>query len=224
MRYKVVSLDIFQTLADVNKRIPQIWQGILKDDYTEEKAMQGAKAIVDTFPVLYEKVVNAENFLTMEELYIECAEEAIGIFYFRASPQDVVYNLMYQHAKAPLYDDVSECVKKLHQKYKIILSSDSSHVMVDGLIHNIDYDAAFISDDEKSYKGDKNGRFFHSVLSRLDAEPSEIIHIGDSIADIYGAQKAGITSCWINRNQRSWNCAHKPDYTIKDLNELVDLL
>ncbi|MDK2943003.1 MAG: hypothetical protein PWP56_2516, partial [Acetobacterium sp.] len=48
MNYRIISFDIFQTLVDVNERIPEIWRGILKDSYTDEKARQGAKAILST--------------------------------------------------------------------------------------------------------------------------------------------------------------------------------
>lgn len=224
MKYKVISFDIFQTLVDVNKRIPNIWRGILKDKYTDEKAQQGAKAILSELPAVYESAVQSEQFRTMEEVYQECAEEAIKKLSFQVTSQNVAYHLMYQHSKAPFYYEVLDCIERLRNKYKIILSSDSNHLMVDDLISKMAYDKAFISDDLKSYKGDKNGKFFHCVLSLLDVAPNEIIHIGDSSADVLGAHKAGITSCWINRNDRKWSNAIKPDFTIRDFNELMDII
>jgi 2-haloalkanoic acid dehalogenase type II len=224
MNYSIISFDIFQTLVDVNERIPEIWRGILKDSYTDEKAMQGAKAILSTLPNVYEKAVQAEQFKTMAEVYQECARKAMEKLNFKTSPQDVAYNLMYQHSKAPFYHDVLDCIATLRQKYQIILSSDSNHLMVDDLICKITYDKAFISDDLKSYKGDKRGKFFRTVLGQLDTDPKEIIHIGDSSADVLGAHRAGITSCWINRDNRKWNNPIKPDFTIQNFNDLADIL
>ncbi|MDO9490902.1 HAD family hydrolase [Acetobacterium sp.] len=224
MNYRIISFDIFQTLVDVNERIPEIWRGILKDSYTDEKAMQGAKAILSTLPNVYEKAVQSEQFKTMAEVYQECARKAMEKLNFKTSPQEVAYNLMYQHAKAPFYHDVLDCIAKLRQKYQIILSSDSNHLMVDDLICKITYDKAFISDDLKSYKGDKRGKFFRTVLSQLDTDPKEIIHIGDSSADVLGAHRAGITSCWINRDNRKWNNPIKPDFIIQNFNDLADIL
>lgn len=224
MSYKIISFDIFQTLVDVNKRIPDIWRGILKDEYTDDKAQQGAKAILSELPAVYENAVQSEQFRTMEEVYQECAEKAMEKISFKVPSQNVAYHLMYQHSKAPFYHEVLDCIERLRKKYKIILSSDSNHLMVDDLINQFAYDKAFISDDLKSYKGDKNGRFFRSVLSRLDAAPNEIIHIGDSSADILGAHKAGITSCWINRNDRKWSNPIKPDFMIRNFNDLIDII
>ncbi|AWW27074.1 HAD family hydrolase [Acetobacterium carbinolicum] len=224
MNYRIISFDIFQTLVDVNERIPEIWRGILKDSYTDEKARQGAKAILSTLPNVYEKAVQSEQFKTMTEVYQECAQKAMEKLNFKTTAQDVAYNLMCQHAKAPFFHDVLDCMKKLRPKYQIILSSDSNHLMVDDLICKITYDKAFISDDLKSYKGNKSGKFFHTVLGQLDTEPKEIIHIGDSSADVLGAHRAGITSCWINRDNRKWNNPIKPDFIIQNFNDLVDIL
>lgn len=224
MRYKVISFDIFQTLVDVNKRIPEIWRGILKESYTDEKAEQGSKAVLSTLPAVYENAVQSEQFRTMEEVYRECAQKAAEKLNFRVSPHDVAYHLMFQHSRAPFYQEVLDCIKKLRKSYRIILSSDSNHLMVDDLIGKVNVETVFISDDLKSYKGNQNGRFFQSVLSRLDTDPQEIIHIGDSSADVLGAYRTGITSCWLNRNGRQWTNAIQPDFIIRDFNDLENIL
>jgi FMN hydrolase / 5-amino-6-(5-phospho-D-ribitylamino)uracil phosphatase len=224
MNYKVISFDIFQTLVDVNKRIPDIWRAILKEEFSNDKAEQGSRAILGMYPSIYEKAVSAEKFETMEEVYSKCVEKAMNELNFAVSPKDVLYHLMYQHSKAPFYSEVCDCIKKLHRNYKIVLSSDSNHLMVDELIGKIEHDKAFISDDLKSYKGNVNGGFFDSVITDLKVEPKSIIHIGDSTADVIGAHRAGITSCWLNRDNRKWNCDITPDYIITNLNELTDIL
>lgn len=38
MRFKAISFDMFQTLVDVNVRKYAVWEEILKENYTEEKA------------------------------------------------------------------------------------------------------------------------------------------------------------------------------------------
>lgn len=224
MNYKIISFDIFQTLVDVNQRIPEIWRGVLKGGYTDEKAAQGANAILTALPAAYENAVQSEQFETMSEMYIECASKAVKHLSFQASPADVAYHLMFQHSKAPFYREVLNCIRKIREKYPIILSSDSNHLMVDGLIDKIDCEKAFISDDLKCYKGDKNGKFFRIVLNHLQIPPEEILHIGDSPADVLGARKAGIASCWLNRNNRQWGHTVQPDFIIRDLDGLETIL
>lgn len=220
MNYEVISFDIFQTLVDVNRRIPQIWRGILKDQYTDEKAREGAEAVLGALPAVYKNAVQSERFLTMAEFYRICAEKAAERLNFYVSPDEVAYHLMLEHSRAPFYPEVIGCMAKLSTRFRIVLSSDSSHLMVDGLIDKVPYEKAFISDDLKSYKGNPQGKFFNSVLETLDMPAEKIIHIGDSAADILGARRAGIASCWINRNDRLWRREIKPDFVIRSFYDL----
>ena len=224
---KFISFDIFQTLVDVNERIPQIWQGILKDAYTPEKAAEGAGTVLGELPRVYGAAVLSDRFRTMEEVYLECAEAAAGKLSFRASPRDIAYHLMAQHAQAPFYPEVPECLRRLSSQYKIVLSSDSNHLMVDGLLERVPHDRAFISDDLGCYKGSREGRFFRTVLRELNTAPEEVLHIGDSRSDIHGARQAGIASCLVLRDGKSWSGACEadcPDYVISNLQEVEDIL
>lgn len=224
MSYKIISFDIFQTLADVNRRIPEIWRGILKDGYTEEKAAQGSKAVLGALHVVFEDAVQAERFRTMADVFLECAERGARELSFAVSPQEVAHHLTLQHARAPFYREVLDCMKRLRKGHGIILSSDSSHPMVDDLISGLDYDIAFISDDLESYKGGPDGKFFQTVLARLGADPGDVIHIGDSASDVLGAHRAGIASCWLNRDGRQWTRGIRPDFIVRDFNELETIL
>lgn len=221
--YQVVSLDMFQTLVDVNKRIPQIWQGVLGSHYTEELAAAGAGAISSCFPPAYGQAIDF-GFLTMEEVYNLCSEGVVKQMGLMLNAAEVSYHIMLQHGYTPFYEDVFRTLDKIRRYYRIIISSDSNHLMVDPLLKSLDYEAAFISDDIKFYKGDKEGNFFKRVLSELDIAPDKILHIGDSYADIAGAQKAGIAACWINREDKLWNYSIRPDYIIHSLDQLTDIL
>lgn len=221
---EVISFDIFQTLVDVNKRIPDIWRPILKEDYTDEKAAVGAAAMLTEYPSVYSVAIQSEKFQSMQEVFLLCAERAMRRIDFHVPIEDVVYHLLDQHSKAPFYSEVTECIKKLHQKYKIVLCSDSNHFMVDRLLDKIEYDECFISDDLKSYKGNGNNGFFNDVVARLNVEPQKILHVGDSTCDVTGANNVGMKSCWLNRENRKWHCDIEPDYVITDFTGLFDIL
>ncbi len=224
MKIKVISFDIFQTLVDVNQRIPQIWKGILGEAYTVEEGQRGARAVLDNYPHSLHKALDAGRFSTMREVYLECASMALDQIKLSVSPEIVVDNLMIQHAKAPLYRDVKECMAKLQNRYHIILSSDSNHTMVNDLLKHFTYEEVFISDDLRSYKGSPDGSFFLQVIHRMGVKPDEILHIGDSGSDIIGAKRAGLISCWINREKSVWSHEISPDYTIESLSELTEIL
>ena len=71
--YQVISLDLFQTLADVNARIPEIWKEILGEQYTDRRARAGAEAIVSAYPKVLKKSFSENGFCDMEEIYRRCA-------------------------------------------------------------------------------------------------------------------------------------------------------
>jgi len=224
MKIKVVSFDIFQTLVDVNKRIPQIWQSILGESYTKEKGIKGANAVLDSYLYVFNKALSSNHFQTMQSVYYDCALLVIEKTGYPVTPDSIVYSLLYQHSQAPLYDDVLSCLKLVHERYKIILSSDSNHLMIDNLTKYFIYDKVFISDDLYSYKASPDGKFFSTVIKQLNVNPNEIIHIGDSSSDITGAFRAGINSCWLNRTSDKWKNIITPDYIIESLSELHEIL
>lgn len=224
MQYKIISLDIFQTLVDVNKRIPQIWKAVLNSDYSDDKAYLGAKTLFKYYPSVYQKAVISNQFINMEDIFLECSKKALDEIAFSTTPEIIVNHLMQEHSYAPFYDEVLPYLNDISKKYPIVLSSDSNHTMVDNIIKKVPCKKAFISEDLCCYKEDSRGRFFNRVLDRLRINPSEIIHIGDSAADVIGANRAGIVTCWLNRRGRSWNNSIQPDYIINNLKDLSDIL
>lgn len=224
MEIKVISFDIFQTLVDVNKRALHIWSDLLGESYSEENNLLGTQAILSTYPKSLKKALESNRFSTMHEVYYDCAESVIKQTGFSITPEELIHILFHHHSVAPVYDDVLHCMERLKGRYKIILSSDSSHTMVDDLVNYFIYDELFISDDLLSYKADPEGKFFRQVVRRLGVKPAEILHIGDSISDVMGASRAGVKSCWINREQSVWNYETAPDYTIESLTEIEAIL
>ncbi|NMM53943.1 HAD family hydrolase [Paenibacillus aquistagni] len=65
---------------------------------------------------------------------------------------------------------------------------------------------------------------FKQLLDRYQVDPSKVIHIGDSVADVVGAKREGISACWLNRNKRSWDHKVAPDLVIQSLEELEGIL
>ena len=221
-KIKIISLDIFQTLVDVNARISYIWKNTLDDNYTENRAKEGADAVLQALPAAYAN--GAKSFLKMTDVFELCAEEAVKKLSFPADPKVVAYQLMRQHGYAPFFPDVLPNLIKLKSKFSVIVSSDSNHLMVDPILDVVKPDIAFISDDLEAYKGDESGLFFQKALQSLKVPGNEVLHIGDSHADILGAKQAGIHACWINRTGKDWVGEIKPDLIISDFNELIEYI
>lgn len=67
---------------------------------------------------------------------------------------------------------------------------------------------------------------FHAACDRLACERGQVLHVGDHIeADVAGAARAGLRTCWINRDGREWK--HDwitPDLEFNSLGALADWL
>ena len=214
---------MFQTLVDVNRRIPYIWRDIFGERYTYTLALEGAKAIVKTYQNMYKKAVASAEFITMRDLYTKCAHVALCGEGFNVSAPEVAAKLIAQHALAPFYEDTLECLFAYAKNHILILSSDSCHEMVDGILEKLPFKDIFISDDLLCYKADQHGRFFGKGLQKTGCSPDEILHIGDSPADILGAQKSGIRACLICRDETRPESI-VPDYIITNLYQLKDII
>jgi FMN hydrolase / 5-amino-6-(5-phospho-D-ribitylamino)uracil phosphatase len=67
---------------------------------------------------------------------------------------------------------------------------------------------------------------FLAACDRLGCPPGEVLHVGDHVEmDVLGAARAGLRSCWINREARTWphDDVH-PDLHFDTLAALADWL
>ncbi len=67
---------------------------------------------------------------------------------------------------------------------------------------------------------------FHAACERLALAPAQVLHVGDDIEmDVVGGARAGLRTCWINREGRQWPHAQlRPDLEFTTLAELADWL
>jgi putative hydrolase of the HAD superfamily len=67
---------------------------------------------------------------------------------------------------------------------------------------------------------------FHAACDRLGCAPGEVLHVGDHIEmDVLGAARAGLRSCWIDREARDWpHDEIRPDLHFDTLAALADWL
>lgn len=225
MSVKIISLDIFQTIVDVNQRIPQIWSRTLGSEFTMDRTNEGAAAIISALPEVMEQALHAkQHFVTMQEVYEECVQKALRHLSFVVRKDKIVECLLTEHAKAPFYEEALGVIEQLKKKYQIILCSDSNHIMVDEIIAKVCPSFAFISDDVKAYKADYDGVFFSKVLQTMNVRADELLHVGDSSYDIIGAERVGIPAVLIHRGTNPVASNIKPLAVISSLNQLNELL
>ena len=125
-------------------------------------------------------------------------------------------------------DGAEELLRELRPGYKIyvvtngVASTQRKRIAITGLDRYVD--EFFISEEIGAQKPQK--AFFDHVLSRIGScAADELMLIGDSLsADILGANRAGIPSCWFNPSGAPLKGEARPDHIIRELKELPAIL
>jgi putative hydrolase of the HAD superfamily len=74
--------------------------------------------------------------------------------------------------------------------------------------------------------GKPDASIFHAACAQLGAEPRAVLHVGDDVElDVVGAHRAGLRTCWINREGLAWPRGDiRPDLAFDSLAGLADWL
>ena len=126
-----------------------------------------------------------------------------------------------------LFPEVKEVLEALKGQYKLGLLSNNIVEYVRGPLEHLGlehfFDVVVISGEENTRKPEPE--IFHRALQRIRTKPSEAMMVGDSILeDVAAAKRVGMTAVWVNRSGEEPELEVKPDYTIRDLRELLDIL
>jgi HAD superfamily hydrolase (TIGR01549 family) len=151
-------------------------------------------------------------------------------------PEDLKQNIITYFEEIALSDPplltegTKETLEYLGSKYELGIISDSGWapgsvlrkvLMKNGVLNFFD---ATVFSDEVGYNK-PHRMMFEKGLSILSAEPSEVIHVGDLLeTDVAGAKAFGMKTVWLNKEGKNPTGAHKPDFTINTISEIVSIL
>jgi len=224
-KYKVVCIDMFQTLVCISDRKEIIWKRILNDDYTSELcekfSLLTSERIVNNFHEIHSI---SNEFSTLREIFATAFTEMFYEQNLDRSPFQAAQIFIEEHNNAEWYKDSMKFLESMKKEYKICIVTDADKDMVQKQLDEVNIDKAVISEEMMSYKRNENGLMFKEVLRYFNCTPEEVLHIGDSSSDIYGANKLNIDTCWINRHNYTKSFDITPTYEVENLNELNELL
>ena len=120
------------------------------------------------------------------------------------------------------YPDVPVGLRDLRNRYRIgMISNGNSYPERCGLPNTFDF-TVFAA--ECGFRK-PDSRIFEFALSRIDCEPQEVLHVGDSLKDdVFGANNSGLRSVWLNREHLSNETDIIPDLEIRDIHGLTAFL
>jgi len=224
-KYKVVSVDMFGTLADLTSVRENVWQEILGEGYTPVLAEEYWDRASNLLYEFFETKIRKEGqYVPPKLMFSQCYSVLFAETGIDVDPDEAAGILAQHHSQSGLFDDATLFLNTIGREYPVCLSSDTDEDMLGSLRDIYPFDKVFTSEEIGAYKTGSEGRFFKALVDHYGIKPESIIHVGDTIADIAGASEAGITNCWLNRTGRPWPYEVKPDFEVSSLLEFADIL
>lgn len=130
---------------------------------------------------------------------------------------------LFSHARNQVkpYEDVLECLPKLSSKLVLgSLTNGGADLEAIGMAHH--FKVSLAAHQLGCAKPD--AKIFNAACDALKLAPEQVAYVGDDLKlDVEGAQKAGLTGIWLNRDQKiiGADCAHiRPDAVLHTLHDL----
>lgn len=126
-----------------------------------------------------------------------------------------------------LFPEVKDVLNALKGRYRLGLLSNNIVEYVKGPLEHLGLERFFnvvvISGEENTRKPEPE--IFYRALKRIGVNPSEAMMVGDSpVEDIKGAKSVGMLTVWVNRIEKTLLSGINPDYIVKNLQELLNIL
>jgi HAD superfamily hydrolase (TIGR01549 family) len=220
---KLVSVDLFRTLVDLDPTPKIIWEVFLKDNFSPgvaQKHWQRAAGILDR--IWDEAGAGEGSFKDVRVVLEQTCSELFQQIQLGHELQSAVDLLMQKHRINRLFDDARPFLERVGLTYPVCLSTDCDLEMLDGIDALYTFKDIFVSESLEAYK--LNPKFFTHIIRHYNLNPQEILHIGDSKSDIISPARLGVRTCWLNRTSRPWAHAVKPDFEVQSLMQVLDLL
>jgi len=177
------------------------------------------------------EVINAEHphlahdFSTLRKLTLARAMELAGDDVAHVEPAFEAF--FAERNRVECYPDAIPALERIAARLPIAaLTNGNADLRRIGLHHHFAFQLG--ASEHGASKPDPS--IFLAACARLGEDPRHVLHVGDDIAlDVLGAQRAGLRTCWIHRDdlhpQPSWPQAHpKPDLAFPTLTALADWL
>ena len=224
---KVISFDVDGTLQDFDGMMRHALGEVLKElarlDAEAAQALDVERMIAIRGEV-HERLrgrvtdLNAVREESIKQAMREAGRPDDGL----GSHLAQVYFRSRDGARA-IFPDVRPALELLARRYRLGLLSNSNSYASDLGIDDLVSFEVFSQDNLGIEKPDP--RLFKVALREAGCEPSELLHVGDSLEnDVAGAKAVGSKAVWINRGFDEWDGSAEPDVEIRSLLELDRVL
>ena len=222
---RAITLDLDDTLwpfAPIGARIEQTLDAFLREHSPQTAAMFPVEAMRQLRErVFAENAHLLHDLSALRQLTIEHALRQSG---GDLGLLDAAYEVFYaERNRVEYYPDSLEALARIAARVPVAaLSNGNADLARIGLSQHF----AFQLGAREHGAAKPEASIFHAACARLGCAHGEVLHVGDHIEmDVAGAARAGLRSCWINREQRRWDHPElAPDLEFDTLTALADWL
>ena len=220
-----ITLDLDDTLwpfAPIGARIDQVLHEWMLEHSPRTAAMYPVEAIRALRERSFRENPHLHHDLSaLRRLTLREALETSG------APLDLLepaYEAFYAaRNQVEFYPDALDALARIAARVPIAaLSNGNADLQRIGVMHHF----AFQLGAREHGAPKPEAGIFLAACARLEHAPDQVLHVGDHVEmDVAGAARAGLRSCWINREARHWQHAEiVPDLQFTTLTALADWL
>ena len=218
-KVKAVIFDAYGTLFDVNSAAEKCKNQI--GDKWESFANYWRTTQLE-YTWLRSLMKRHKDFWKITE---DSLDKSMKVFNINQSMREELLSL---YKKLSTFPEVNETLKKLkNKKLKLAIISNGSPDLLNELVNSNNlkeiFDDLFSIEEVKIYKPDN--KVYEIPINKYKIKPEEIFFLSSNTWDVSGGGNYGYQSIWVNRNDNIFdNLDYKPNYEIKNLKQLLDII
>ena len=216
---KAIIFDAYGTLFDVNSaaekckdKIGDKWESFANYWRTTQLEYTWLRSLMDRH----------KDFWQITE---DSLDKSINTFKIDSSMRSELLDL-YKILSA--FPEVKEVLNKLKKKnYKLAILSNGTPILLNELVkrNNLDgiFDDIFSIEEVEIYK--PSYKVYDIPIKKFQIQKNEVLFLSANTWDVSGGGNYGYNAVWVNRNNNIFdNLDYIPEYQVKSLGELLDLI
>ncbi len=216
---KAIIFDAYGTLFDVNSaaekckdKIGDKWESFANYWRTTQLEYTWLRSLMDRH----------KDFWQITE---DSLDKSINTFKIDSSMRSELLDL---YKILSTFPEVKEVLNKLKKKnYKLAILSNGTPILLNELVkrNNLDgiFDDIFSIEEVEIYK--PSYKVYDIPVKKFQIQKNEVLFLSANTWDVSGGGNYGYNTIWVNRNNNIFdNLDYIPEYQVKSLGELLDLI
>ena len=223
-KYDVLFIDFYGTLVTGDRlAVEETCRRVVEDFDLELTAPELAVAWGKRFFEAIE-TCNHDGFMTLFQCECRTLCETVEPMVGAIDPAPYACMLKRYWSNPPLVADVPAALAEINIPTCVVSNADTEDILCAIQRHRLPIDEVVTSEEARSYK--PNPAIFQTALRKVGADPSRVLHVGDSLhSDVGGAGNLDIATCWVCYEDRILDVGTcRADYKIRSLLELRQIL